>query len=100
MSFFLPFLIGLMILAVIFFGAWRVIDGQMTPGALAACLLLSVRSLTPLRRGLSYWTQYQGFLTADQRLRDLLSLPAEDQSGKEPLPPISQGLSLRDFELR
>lgn len=88
-----------MILAVIFFGAWRVIDGQMTPGALAACLLLSVRSLTPLRRGLSYWTQYQGFVTADQRLRDLLSLPAEDRSGKEPLPPIHQGLTLRDIEL-
>lgn len=89
----------LMILAVIFFGAWRVIDGLMTPGALAACLLLSVRSLSPLRRGLSYWTQYQGFVTADQRLRALLSLPAEVPNGKESLPPIRQGLTLRDIEL-
>ena len=89
----------IMIVSVIFAGAWKVIDGDMTPGALAACLMLSVRSLTPLRRGLSYWTRYQSFIIADRRLRDLMTLPNENQSGKEVLPPVKEGIVLRDIEV-
>ena len=89
----------IMIVSVIFAGAWKVIDGDMTPGALAACLMLSVRSLTPLRRGLNYWTRYQAFITADRRLRDLMTLPIEVQAGKDTLPSVRQGLELRDIEL-
>ena len=89
-----------MIACVIFGGAWSVIEGRMTPGALAACMMLSVRSLAPLRRGLSVWLRYQSFVAADRRLRELMALPVMDEADKPPLPPIEQGLELRDIEVR
>ena len=88
-----------MIAGVIFSGAWVVIDGGMTPGSLAACMMLSVRSLAPLRRGLSVWLRYQGFTAADRRLNDLMALPVMHEEGKPALPPIEQGLELRDIDV-
>ena len=89
-----------MIASVIFGGAWVVIDGGMTPGSLAACMMLSIRSLAPLRRGLSVWLRYQSFLAADQRLNELMALPVVHEEGKPPLPPIEQSLEMREVEVR
>jgi ATP-binding cassette subfamily B protein len=94
------YLSQLMVVGVILFGSWFVIRGQMTPGELAACLILSVRLMRPLRRSLNVRDQIEEFERANQRLQSLLDLPATDEDSKPPLPPIRQGLELRDVEVR
>ena len=87
----------LMIIGVVFAGASTVIMGMMTPGGLAACMMLSVRALQPLRSGFSFWMRYQTFAAAHKRLNEVLDLPIEE--GGAPLPPVQQGLELRDIHL-
>ena len=50
-------------------GAWLVINGQMTNGELAACVLLGMRALAPLQRLGGIWAKHQ----QDKVLRDDLS---------------------------
>ncbi|WP_328984868.1 peptidase domain-containing ABC transporter [Thiorhodovibrio winogradskyi] len=90
----------LMVVGVIFLGSWFVIQGEMTPGGLAASLILSVRLMRPLRRVLSVRNQIDDFERADARLQSLLDLPVIEDAGKPPLPPIGQGIELRDLSLR
>ena len=88
-----------MIVGVVFAASWFVIDEQMTPGGLAACMLLSVRALQPLRRTLSVWMRYQFFVAANKRLNEVLEMPYEDDSAKSPIPPVARGLELRNITL-
>lgn len=83
-----------MIVLVIFFGATLVIDGNMTAGALAACMMLSVRALQPLRKGLSTWMRYQAFIAGDRRLSAVLSMPGRHELGLAQLEEIRYGLRL------
>ncbi|SFV02402.1 peptidase domain-containing ABC transporter [Pseudoduganella namucuonensis] len=88
-----------MVVGVISAGSAAVIAGQMTPGGLAAVMLLSVRALQPLRRSLTIWLRYQSFVSAQQRLNDIMALPFEDGAARPPLPPLRQGLELRGISL-
>jgi ATP-binding cassette subfamily B protein len=88
-----------MIVSVVFACAWFVIDEQMTPGGLAACMLLSVRALQPLRRTLSVWMRYQFFVAANERLNEVLAMPCEDDDGKLPISPVVRELVLRNVTL-
>ncbi|WP_206047086.1 peptidase domain-containing ABC transporter, partial [Noviherbaspirillum denitrificans] len=90
----------IMIVSVIFAGSAAVILGNMTPGGLAATMMLSVRALQPLRRSLSVWLRYQAFLSAQQRLDDIMHMPVQGSEDKPALPPVMQGLELRDVSLR
>ncbi|KAA6186751.1 ATP-binding cassette domain-containing protein [Thiohalocapsa marina] len=90
----------LMVICIISVGAWMVIQGDMTSGGLAASLILSVRLMRPLRQGLQFKHRYQEFISANQRLRELMALPVVDEPGKPPLPPIERGIELRDVEVR
>lgn len=89
----------LMIVSVIFAGAMNVLSGQMTPGGLAACMMLSVRALQPLVRSLSVWLRYQSFDAAHKRLSEVMHMPSEDNQGKAELTPICESLELRDINL-
>ncbi len=88
-----------MVVAVISAGSAAVILGQMTPGSLAAVMMLSVRALQPLRRSLAVWLRYQSFVSARQRLDDIMAMPFEDGAGLAPLQPVRQGIELRDIML-
>jgi ATP-binding cassette subfamily B protein len=90
----------IMIVSVIFAGSAAVITGNMTPGGLAATMMLSVRALQPLRRSLSVWLRYQAFISAQQRLNDIMDLPVQGTDDKPALSPVTQGLELRDVSLR
>jgi ATP-binding cassette subfamily B protein len=72
----------------------------MTPGGLAACMMLSVRALAPLRRGMTVWMTYQSFVSAHKRLREVFSMPYENDSGKPSVAPLSQSLELRNVTLK
>ena len=50
-------------------GAWLVINGEMTNGELAACVLLGMRALAPLQRLGGIWSKHQ----QDKILREELS---------------------------
>jgi ATP-binding cassette subfamily B protein len=87
---------SVMIICVVSVGAWGVIDGRMTPGELAACMLLSVRALQPLRRSLAVWVQFQSYRTAQDRLQEIEDMPiAESQSSRQ-MPPLADSIELRD----
>ncbi len=91
-----------MIVAVIMYGASLVIAGEMTPGGLAACMMLSVRSLQPLRRGLSAWLRYQSFVDSQRRLDELKSLPEEvpaSSPSAPAMPPVRESIALRNIAL-
>ncbi|WP_027849039.1 peptidase domain-containing ABC transporter [Marinospirillum minutulum] len=88
-----------MIVLVIFFGALLVLEGDMSSGALAACMMLSVRALQPLQKGLSIWMRYQAFVAGDKRLTELLSMPSHSETGLTPLSSVNYGLSLKDVSL-
>lgn len=89
-----------MIVSVAFTSAWIVISGKMTPGGLAACMMLSVRALQPLRSGLSVWMRYQSFVAATNRLNQIFEMPYDNDDGKPTLPPIATSLELRNIILK
>lgn len=85
-----------MIVLVIFFGALLVLEGDMSSGALAACMMLSVRALQPLQKGLSVWMRYQAFIAGDERLSEVLSMPGQHEDDLPPLTQVYSGMSLID----
>jgi ATP-binding cassette subfamily B protein len=85
-------------IAVVAAGAALVIDGRMTPGALAACILLAGRSLSPLHSVLGTWVRFQSFAVARQQIEKLFELGAAG-GGKPELPEIDGSIVLRDVGL-
>ncbi|OOV86719.1 hypothetical protein BTA35_0212705 [Oceanospirillum linum] len=88
-----------MIVLVIFFGAVLVLDGDMSFGALAACMMLSVRALQPLQKALSTWLRYQAFIAGDKRLSAVLSMPGDHEVGLAPLSGVYNELTLDNISL-
>lgn len=88
-----------MIVLVIFFGALFVLEGDMSSGALAACMMLSVRALQPLQKGLSVWMRYQAFIAGDERLTEVLSMQGKHKEDLPPLTQVYKGLRLIDVSL-
>ncbi|MBI4986079.1 MAG: ATP-binding cassette domain-containing protein, partial [Rhodocyclales bacterium] len=88
-----------MILCVVFAGAIVVTQGGMTNGGLAACMMLSVRALQPLRGVLGFWMRYQSFAAAHQRLSEVMAMPCADDAGKPEMPPLATMLELKDVSL-
>ncbi|WP_338847774.1 ATP-binding cassette domain-containing protein [Massilia sp. W12] len=86
----------LMIIGIIFGGSLLVMRGNMTPGALSACMMLSVRALQPLTRSLAVWLRYQLFIEARQRLDQILHQPVAQEMGRPALLPLQQNLRLQD----
>lgn len=65
----------IMLVAVISFGAYRVMNGHMSSGALIAAILLSGRIMQPVQRVVAMWVRYQDFDVARAKLDDILALP-------------------------
>lgn len=64
-----------MVAAVISVGAWFVLQGQLTTGALIATLLLSGRIMQPIQKALGLWARYQDFTLAKAHIEDLFATP-------------------------
>ncbi len=67
---------SLTMISVVSVGAYLIINGSLSVGTLAACTLLSGRSVQPVLRGLGLWTQLQGLSIAKARLQALYDMPA------------------------
>jgi ATP-binding cassette subfamily B protein len=85
--------------AVVAAGAVLVLDGSMTQGALAACIMLAGRSLQPLQAVLGTWVRFQAFAVARQQIEKLLSLPRQANAGKPPLPIVRGTVDVEDVTL-
>jgi ATP-binding cassette, subfamily C, bacterial LapB len=73
-------------IVVVAFGAIRVIDGQMSIGALACCMMLSGQALQPLLRAISLRTENEVMNHRRVEIRQLLALPVvEATNGPPPL---------------
>ena len=90
-----------MTVAIVATGAYFAVDNDMTPGALAACIMLANRALQPLRRSLATWIRFQSFKVARDRLADLFKLPTST-----PPPPVANfgeidgAIELRDVKVQ
>lgn len=89
----------IMIVLIIFFGALLVLNDAMSSGALAACMMLSVRALQPLQKGLSVWMRYQVFIAGDKQLKKVLALPNEQDISLGDLTEISRSLRLENITI-
>jgi ATP-binding cassette subfamily B protein len=83
----------MMVVLVVFFGAYLVVLGEMSTGALAASMMLSIRALLPIRQALTTWIKYQSFLESNHELDEILNAPL-DQEGTETLAAITKSLVL------
>ncbi|GAB6052816.1 type I secretion system permease/ATPase [Magnetospira thiophila] len=90
----------LALIAVVAYGATRVIDLQMTVGALAACTLLTGRAMQPLQRAAGFWSRFQTIRLARQRLRAIFSLPSEPHSDHPAAAEWRGALELKDVHFR
>ncbi len=90
-----------MTIAIVAAGAYLAVDNDMTPGALAACIMLANRSLQPLRRSLSMWIRYQSFKVARERLASLFALPvAEPEEPVTNFGDMDGAIELRDVKVQ
>ncbi|OPX57085.1 ATP-binding cassette, subfamily B [Oceanospirillum multiglobuliferum] len=89
----------LMIVLVIFFGSILVVKGDITSGALAACMMLSVRSLQPLRKGLSTWMRYQTFIAGDKRLTEVFKQPGSPDTTLPALNEVTKSIEMANVTL-
>lgn len=92
---------GVTMVSVVSVGALFVIDGALSMGSLAACTLLSGRTIQPLLKGLSLWTQLQSVDVAREKAASLLDLPGGATTPQETTIPTLAGLvELRNVSFR
>jgi len=91
----------MMTVAIVAGGAVLVVTSEISPGALAACIMLSVRSLQPLRRSLMMWIRFQTYSVAKERLTRLFSLPTSKlDQGTRSVGDVEGALELRDVTVK
>lgn len=92
---------GVTMVAVVSVGALLVIDGGLTMGSLAACTLLSGRTIQPLLKGLSLWTQLQSVDVAREKAASLLDLPGGQISASQnTIPALAGQIDLKNVTFR
>ncbi len=71
------------LIAIVFLGAILVIYQQMTPGAVAACILLSSRCMMPFIKAMNLWSRFQSIKLAESKNKMILSLPLESKNSDQ-----------------
>lgn len=77
-------------------GALFVLDGRLTMGMLAACMLLAGRSVQPILRAIAVWVQFQSIKVAESRLQEIMSLSTESGGRNLETPDISGRIGFHD----
>lgn len=86
--------------ALVAVGAGLVVQGQLTPGALAACITLTTRALRPLQSAFGVWSTFQKMAVARQQLEHLFEMKPAGNVEAPPLPAIEGGLRLEHVSYR
>lgn len=69
--------------ALVIYGVHLISDGDMTTGALIACVILTGRALAPMAQVASLLTRYHHSAAAYQSLSNIMQLPEERPAGKK-----------------
>jgi ATP-binding cassette, subfamily B, bacterial HlyB/CyaB len=78
--------------ALLWFGAWQVIQGQLTVGQLVAFNMLLGNVIRPLERFINLWDELQEVFVAAERMNDVIDTePEEDRQQLRPVLPAMQG---------
>lgn len=64
------------IVATVGYGSILVVNGQLSIGGLAACTLLTGRTMQPLNNIIGFWTRFQSVRSAKQRFEGIFAIPA------------------------
>jgi subfamily B ATP-binding cassette protein HlyB/CyaB len=87
--------------AVLFFGAFAVMNGEMTVGALVAFNMIMNQVTAPILRLSQLWQDFQQIQVSVDRLGDILNMPPENrQLAQASLPPAQGAISLRNIRFR
>jgi subfamily B ATP-binding cassette protein HlyB/CyaB len=74
---------------VLLFGAWAVMDGSLSLGALIGFTMISSQAVQPILRLSQVWQDFQQVQTSVERLGDVLNFPPEVRplAAAQPAPP-------------
>jgi ATP-binding cassette subfamily C protein len=85
--------------AMLALGAWLVLKGQLSPGAMIAGSIILGRALAPIEQSLGQWRNLQGALSAWKSLAALLgSTPPEQRRTELPVPEAR--LTIKELVIR
>lgn len=82
------------------FGALYVFQGNMTMGGLAACTLLSGRSIIPVAKFMNLWNRFQTIHLASEGQEEILAIPKESSTSIKLLPEFSGYLFIDNVSLK
>jgi len=80
-------------------GAWLVIHGELSPGAMIAANVMMTRALAPIDLLVATWPQFLNSKDAFERLRDLLAFEHRGREKTMTQPPLGQ-LEVKDLVVR
>ena len=70
---------NLLTVSMVAYGALEAANGQLSMGALVACVLLSGRIMQPVQRAMGFWTRYQDFELSLNQVDSIFDLPIRKQ---------------------
>ncbi len=80
-------------------GGVAVINGNMTIGGLAACTMLTGRTLQPIMRALGIWIQFQSVQVARKRFGEIFKVKPDTRFRYRPLTEIRETLELSSISV-
>jgi len=86
----------LTLFGVIGYGAYMVIEGQLTVGSLTACTILAGRALQPALSAAGFWMRFSDANIARAQVRQIMDLNTEDQFEEIFSHEIRGAIGLRD----
>ena len=90
----------LVTLAIMWVGAWQVMNGDLTVGELVAFNMLAGQVASPILRLAQLWNDFQQVGISMQRLGDILNARAEVVGGKSRLPRIEGAIQFEQVCFR
>lgn len=88
--------------AVVIYGVYLIIDGELSMGGLIACTILTGRALAPLGQLAATLTRYQQAMAAYKSTDSMMALPQERPAGKEFIerPEIAGSIEFKNVSFR
>jgi subfamily B ATP-binding cassette protein HlyB/CyaB len=90
----------LVTLAIVWAGAWQVMDGKLTVGELVAFNMLAAQVAAPILRLAQMWNDFQQVGVSMERLGDILNARTEVAGQRTALPQIEGGVEFDQVTFR
>lgn len=85
------------LVSVVSFGSVYVIDGSLTIGSLAACTILSSRTIQPMMKVMGMWTSFQNIRIARKKMDSLKNLSSEQEGVKYDFKGLKQEIEIKNL---